>query len=141
MPDYSVVLTPTAEKIYRKIHDDAQPCIENGDTSNAKVKLLRMVDDAIDNLIPHEPFNLDKALTGALSNTFRVKKGRLRIYYAASSKDRKIVILYISETLRKEGDASDPYSIFAQMILRGQFKEVFASLGVRKNPQQPRMLN
>jgi mRNA-degrading endonuclease RelE of RelBE toxin-antitoxin system len=140
MPDYSVVLTPTAEKIYRQIHDDAQACIEDGDTSNAKVKLLRMVDDAIDNLIPHDPLSPDRALTGALSNTFRVKKGRLRIYYAASSKERKIVVLYISETLRKEGDVNDPYSVFAQMVLQGRFKEVFATLGIRK-PPQPRMFN
>jgi hypothetical protein len=61
MPDYSVVLTPTAETIYRKLHDDAQSCIDAGDTSNAKLTLMRMVDDAIDNIIPHDPFNVGNA--------------------------------------------------------------------------------
>lgn len=140
MPDYRVELTPTAEKLYRKMHDDAEACINSGDTTNAKVKLLRAVDDAIDNIIPHDPFNIGNALSGSLSNIFRVKKGRLRIYYAASSKDRRIVILYISETLRKAGDAHDPYSVFARLVLQGKFNEVFASLGVRRDlPQAPRM--
>jgi hypothetical protein len=92
--------------------------------------------DAIDSIIHHDPLSIGNALSGSLSNIFRVKKGRLRIYYAASSKEHKIVILYISESLRKAGDAHDPYSVFARMVLRGQFDEVFASLGVRKNAQQ-----
>jgi mRNA-degrading endonuclease RelE of RelBE toxin-antitoxin system len=139
MPDYNVVLTPTAETIYRKIHADAEACSNSGDTSNAKVKLLRAVDDAIDNVIPHDPFSLGNALSGSLSNIFRVKKGRLRIYYAASSKDHRIVILYISESLRKAGDAHDPYSVFARLVMQGRFDEVFASLGVRKGlSPQPR---
>jgi hypothetical protein len=65
----------------------------------------------------------------------------LRIYYAASSKERKIVILYISESLRKAGDAHDPYSVFARMVLKGRFDEVFASLGVRKNIQVGQQFN
>jgi mRNA-degrading endonuclease RelE of RelBE toxin-antitoxin system len=111
--------------------------MDSGDTSNAKVKLLRAVDDAIDNIIPHDPFSLGNALSGSLSNIFRAKKGRMRIYYAASSKDRRIVILYISESLRKAGDAHDPYSVFARLVLQGRFDEVFASLGIRKNLQPP----
>jgi mRNA-degrading endonuclease RelE of RelBE toxin-antitoxin system len=137
MPDYSVVLTPTAERIYRKIHADAEACIDSGDTSNAKVKLLRAVDDAIDNVIPHDPLSVGNALSGSLSNIFRVKKGRMRVYYAASSKEHRIVILYISESLRKAGDAHDPYSVFARLVLQGRFDEVFASLGVRKGLQTP----
>jgi mRNA-degrading endonuclease RelE of RelBE toxin-antitoxin system len=140
MAEYSVELTPTAEKLYRKMHEDAQVCIGSGDTSNARVKLLRAVDDAIDHIIPHDPFSIGNALSGSLSNIFRAKKGRLRIYYAASSKEHRIVILYISETLRKAGDAHDPYSVFARLVLQGKFNEVFASLGVRKDlPPAPRM--
>lgn len=136
MANYTVELTPSAEKVYQKIYEDAQPSIKAGDTTNAKVKMLRAVDEAIDTLIPHDPFSVGNALSGPLSNIFRVSKGRLRIYYAASSKDHKIVILYISETLRKAGDAHDPYSIFTRMVLSGRFDEVFARLGVRMPPRQ-----
>ena len=65
---------------------------------------------------------------------------RLRIYYAASSKQCKIVILYISQNLRKAGDVNDPYSIFTRLVMTGRFNEVFSRLGVRippKNVLQP----
>src|SRR6266436_2458975 len=107
---HTIELTPTAQKAYEEMHADAQGCIAAGDPSNAKITLMRMVDDAIDNIIPHDPFSTSKALTGPLSNIFRVKKGRLRIYYAGSSKEKRIVVLYISQTLRKAGDVNDPYS-------------------------------
>lgn len=140
MQNFDVQLTPTAQKIYEEMHADAQACITSGDQTNAKVTTLRMVDDAIDNIIPHDPFSTSNALAGPLSNIFRVKKGRLRIYYAASSKLRKIVVLYISRTLRKAGDVNDPYSIFTRLVMTGRFNEVFSRLGVRippKNTLQP----
>jgi mRNA-degrading endonuclease RelE of RelBE toxin-antitoxin system len=135
MDIFTVELTPTAEKIYEKMYDDAQACIRSGETSNAKLTLLRVVDEAIDKIIPHNPFSASNALSGPLSNVFRVSKGRLRIYYAASSRERKIVVLYISETLRKAGDARDPYSIFTRMVMSGRFDEVFSRLGVRIPPR------
>jgi len=135
MQQYNVELTASAEKTYRKLHDEAQEHIDAGDTSSAKVTLFRMVDEAIDKIIPHDPFSRANALSGPLSNVFRVSKGRLRIYYAASSKERQIVILYISETLRKGGDMRDPYSIFTRMVMSGQFDEVFTKLGVRMPPR------
>jgi mRNA-degrading endonuclease RelE of RelBE toxin-antitoxin system len=135
MQTYRVELTPTAQKAYEEIHADAQACIGVGDGSNAKVVTLRMVDDAIDNIIPHDPLAVRNALSGPLSNLFRVKKGRLRIYYAVSSKDRKVVILFISQTLRKAGDVNDPYSIFTRLVMTGRFDQVFAQLNVRIPPK------
>jgi mRNA-degrading endonuclease RelE of RelBE toxin-antitoxin system len=135
MQNYKIELTPTAQKVYEEMYADAQACIESGDHVNAKLTTLRMVDDAIDNIIPHDPFSTTNALSGPLSNIFRVKKGRLRIYYAASSKEKKIVVLYISQTMRKAGDTNDPYSIFTRMVLTGRFNEVFARLGVRIPPR------
>jgi mRNA-degrading endonuclease RelE of RelBE toxin-antitoxin system len=135
MQSYRVELTPTAQKSYEEIYADAQACIEAGDGSNAKVVTLRMVDDAIDNIIPHDPLAVRNALSGPLSNLFRVKKGRMRIYYAASSKERKVVILFISQTLRKAGDVNDPYSIFTRLVMTGRFDQVFAQLNVRIPPR------
>src|SRR5712692_5412738 len=53
----------------------------------------------------------------------------------SSSKEKKIVILYISRTLRKAGDMNDPYSIFTQLVMTGRFNQVFAQLGVRIPPK------
>jgi mRNA-degrading endonuclease RelE of RelBE toxin-antitoxin system len=136
MQSYTVELTPTAQKTYEEIHAEAQACIEAGDGSNAKVTTLRMVDDAIDNIIPHDPIAVRNALSGPLSNIFRVKKGRLRIYYAVSSREKTVVILFISQTLRKAGDVNDPYSIFTRLVMTGRFDQVFARLNVRIPPRQ-----
>lgn len=76
------------------------------------------------------------ALEGPLSNIFRIKKGRLRICWIASSVHREIVILYISESLRKEGDANDPYEIFSKVVISGKSNSFFEQLGV-KIPTKP----
>ena len=133
---YSVELTQTAEETYRRLYEEAQACIRTGDVSNSRVTAWKMVDEAIDKIIPHDPFNPERALKGPLTNIFRAAKGRIRICYVASSKLKRIVILYISDTPRKEGDVRDPYSIFTRLVLSGKFDEVFARLGVRKPPRQ-----
>ena len=128
-----VELSATAEEVYRRIYREAAEKITAGDTSHPKVKLLRVVDDCLDNIIPQDPFNPKRALRGALTNMFRVKKGRLRICYTASSGGGiKIVVLYIAETPRKEGDKNDPYAIFTNMVMSGDFDHIFDRLGVRR---------
>ncbi len=131
MQAYKIELTPTAQKTYEDMYSEAQACMAAGDKANAKVTALNMVDDAIDNIIPHDPFSRSNSLTGPLANLYRVKKGRMRIYYAASSRDKRIVILYISETPRKAGDINDPYAIFTRMVMTGRFNEIFTELNVR----------
>jgi len=128
---FEVELTATAERVYRKLYADAQACLDAGDESSAKVKLFNVVDEAVTRIIPHEPLNPNRALSGHLSNIFRVKKGGIRICYLASSKHRKIVILYISEKPRKAGDVHDPYETFTRMVLSGTFDGTFANLGIK----------
>jgi len=129
------MLTPTAESAYREIHEQAQEQLDKGNTGSPKVKLLRLIDDCIDKIIPADPLAKERALSGALSGLFRVKQGRTRICYCASSKHNTITILYISETLRKEGDKNDPYAIFTGIVMSGRYDEVFEKLGLRR-PQR-----
>lgn len=129
---YSIELTETAERTYRNLWQEARRCRERGDGSGAKVTLFEMVDEAVNRIIPADPLNRSRALSSSpLSNIFRVKKGRLRICYVVSSLQRRIVILYISETPRKEGDVYDPYAVFSQLVESGEFDKVFAELGIR----------
>jgi mRNA-degrading endonuclease RelE of RelBE toxin-antitoxin system len=137
---YEVELTETAEQTYNRVFTDAQECIRAGDLSNSKVTLLKQVDEVIDKIIPHDPCSPQRGLRGPLSNIFRISKGRMRICYVVSSQAKKIVVLYISDTPRKSGDASDPYSIFTRMVLSGKFDEVFARLGIRHPKQSPKGL-
>jgi hypothetical protein len=88
---------------------------------------------AVEALERQEPFVNQVLATHSLA--MLGSGAELRIYYAASSKERKIIILYISETLRKDGDVRDPYSIFTRLVLSGRFDEVFTKLGVRVPPR------
>lgn len=128
---YEVELTATAEATFSKLYLEAKECIESGDESNSKVKLYRMVEELLIKIIPQDPFSTSRSLSGRLSNFFRVKKGRIRVCYVGSSKQKKIYVLYISETLRKDGDKNDPYAIFTRMVMSGKFDDTIAKLGVR----------
>ena len=127
---YEVELTETAEKVYLRAFEEAQVCIGRGDRTNSKVKHFRIIQEALDTIIPHDPFNPSRALSGSLSNIFRVKKGRVRLCYIGSSQQKKITVLYISDTPRKEGDKQDPYAIFSKMVESGRLDNFFEALEI-----------
>ncbi|HEY6393658.1 MAG TPA: type II toxin-antitoxin system YhaV family toxin [Bryobacteraceae bacterium] len=129
---YTVELTKTAEKVYERLFNDAQACLAAGDVSNSKVTLFNMIEEALDKIIPYDPFAPERSLSGSLSGAFRVKKGRFRICYAGSSDQKRIVVLYISDSPRKAGDTNDPYAIFTKLVTSGKFDDVFRKLGVRR---------
>ena len=134
---YEVLLTESAEKVYVDLYSRAKAAEEKNDPTNAACTTFRMVSETIKNVIPKDPINKRYALTEGLSNIFRIKKGRLRICWIASSKLRKIYVLFISETMRKAGDANDPYRIFEKILMSGELDEFFAKLGVKKPERSP----
>lgn len=99
-----------------------------GEQHSAHHTVFRMVEEVIKVFIPRNPVSKDYGLSGPLSQFFRVKKGRYRICWAASSKQRRVCILFISETLRKQGDASDPYNIFEKLVASGKFNSALDKL-------------
>lgn len=135
-PPYKVELTATAKRVYRAWYKDAREADERGDPTNAKCTLFRMVDEAVEKIIPQDPINRQYALTRELSNIFRLHKGRVRICWIASSEQRKVSVLFISESLRKEGDANDPYRAFTKMLMSGEFDSEFTKMKVRKPTQR-----
>jgi len=86
-------LSDVAAKVYQRIYKDAQDCLDRGDDTNSKVKLLRIVDEVLDTIIPHDPFAPERGLAGLLSGIYRIKKSRLRICYVGSSRQRKIMAI------------------------------------------------
>jgi mRNA-degrading endonuclease RelE of RelBE toxin-antitoxin system len=118
---FTIELTDIAEAVYNRLYEDAQACLAKGDETNSKVKQLRIVDDVLDRIIPHDPFAPDRGLSGSLSGIYRIKKGRLRICYVGSSKTRRITVLYISDTPRKDGDSHDPYKVLTRLVKSGKF--------------------
>ena len=128
---YAIDMTGSAEMVYVELGRKSKEAQRRGDYTSAHCTIFHMVRSAIRETIPSDPINRTHALSGDLSNIYRIKKGRYRICWIASSKLRRICILYISETLRKEGDVNDPYRIFAQAVMSGQFNDIFAKYGVR----------
>lgn len=136
---YTLEMTATAKAVYLDLHRKSKEAEERGDATNAHCTAFRMVREAIKFVIPNTPTDKRYALAGDLSNIYRIKKGRMRICWVASSRLRRICILFISESVRKEGDMNDPYRVFANMVMSGQFNDVFGQLGVRipKRPPSP----
>jgi mRNA-degrading endonuclease RelE of RelBE toxin-antitoxin system len=129
---FKIELSEVAEKVYKRLYEEARECLERKDETNSKVKQFRMVEEALDKIIPHDPFAPERSLSGALAGIYRVKKGRIRICYVGSSANKQITILYISDTPRKAGDARDPYRVFTRMIQSGKFEKFLDPPGVHK---------
>jgi len=125
---YDVEMSDSAAGVYKDLYQKMKIAEARGDSSSAHHTVFRMVEDVIKNVIPQDPINKRYGLSGPLSRFFRMKKGRYRICWAASSQKRKVIILFISETLRKEGDANDPYNIFTKLVMSGKFDDVLSRL-------------
>ena len=128
---YAVEMTAAAEAVYTDLYRNAKAAETNGHPESAHCTTFNMVKEAVKTLIPRDPLNKRNALRGKLSNIFRLRKGRLRICWIASSQMRRICILFIAQTLRKEGDANDPYVIFQNLLESGLFDEAMQKLSVK----------
>ena len=125
---FEVEFSATAASVYSQLHENMRKAEAGGELGGAHHTIFRMVEQTIKNVIPRDPLNRSYGLAGPLSRFFRIKKGRFRICWAASSEKKKIVILFISETLRKQGDANDPYNIFTRLVMSGKFDELLKNL-------------
>ncbi len=132
----SVLMTETAAATYERFFIRAQKALERGEKDSPHVKTLRLIDEAIETIIPHAPFDKKHALVGTLRPIFRLHKGRLRICWVGSSERNEVHIIFISETLRKEGDANDPYEVLSRQVKNGIFDSVFRHLGVKSPLRQ-----
>ena len=128
---YRVDMTETAERVYRDLYKKAKVAEQLGHPESSHCKTFRIVQEALKTIIPNDPLSRAYALRGELSNIFRLRKGRMRIMWIASSAMKRVCILFISETLRKAGDANDPYEHFQRLLEAGAFDEALEELGVR----------
>jgi len=128
---YRVEMTASAEAAYKEFYRRSQQAIEKKDPSNAHCTIFNMIRNSVRELIPSIAIDKRYALEGRFSNIFRLKKGRMRICWIASSEHRTVIILFISQTLRKEGDSRDPYELFSKMLSSGEYDDMFERLGVK----------
>jgi mRNA-degrading endonuclease RelE of RelBE toxin-antitoxin system len=129
---YTVEMTATAEGVYADLYRKCKAAEKLGHSESVHCTTFHMVQEAVKKIIPHDPIDKRYALRGHLSNIFRLRKGRLRILWIASSAMRRICILFISETVRKEGDPNDPYEIFQGQLESGVFDEALGHVRVKR---------
>lgn len=134
---YEVDMTATAEEVYTNLARLSKAAESAGDDVNAHCTTFNMVKDAVKRIIPNDPLNKSYALRGDLANIFRLRKGRLRICWIASSHLHRVCILFISESLRKEGDVNDPYVVFKSLLDSGIFDGMIRKYGVRIPTRPP----
>jgi mRNA-degrading endonuclease RelE of RelBE toxin-antitoxin system len=125
---YEVSLSDHASEVYAKLYIAMKEAEERGEANSAHHTTFRMIEEAVKVFSPRNPTDPQYGLRGALSQYFRVKKGRHRICWAADSRKRRVCILFISESLRKEGDRSDPYVVFEKLIKSGAFDKLLRKL-------------
>ena len=119
---YRVTLTESASKVYLELEERNHEALKNDDPTNQHCTSFRMVDEAIRTLIPSDPANKKYALHAPLTDLYRISKGRTRIAWVVDTTHREILIVYISDTPRKEGDKNDPYVVLNAMAKAGYLK-------------------
>ncbi len=130
---FAVDITASAEEVYRDLYRKCKAAENLGHSESVHCTTFRMIEEAVKKIIPRDPLNKTYALRGDLSNIFRLRKGRCRILWIASSTMRRICILFISETMRKDGDSNDPYEVFQRLFESGRFDEMLRQFGVRSS--------
>ena len=124
--------------------EHAQRKDPHGFASNANVKLLRAVNRAMSEVIPQEPSRGEYRQGNTLGPHFRhwrrARIGRrFRLFFRYDTKARVIVYAWMNDerTLRSSGSRTDPYTVFARMLARGDPPDDWASLiaASRQGPQ------
>jgi len=126
---YEIELSSIAEAAYSDYRRRAEKASLRGDVSNSHITTFNMLQDAFRAISAH-PTERKYALAGHLACMYRIKKGRMRICWIVSPDQRRVCVLFISETMRKEGDAQDPYEVFTKMVMSGKFNEILQGIGM-----------
>lgn len=96
--------------------------------SKAKRQLFKCVSRLAQDLLPHHAGTSQHYLSGSLRDVvFRVKQGRLRIFYTMSRERSLVILLDVAQ--RKDGDKHDAYEVLNRRIRAGDFDGSFALCG------------
>ena len=107
----------------------------HGFASNANVKLLQALNQAMTEAIPQDPsrpeYRQGNTLGARYRHWRRAKIGRqFRLLFRYDAKAKVIVYAWVNDqrTLRSSGSKTDPYTVFARMLARGNPPDNWASL-------------
>ena len=95
---YIVVLGIGSEQTYMRLQHLAEFQLSHGETANYHVALFRKLEDLLERVLPQDPFNRERALSGPLANVFRVTDEPIRVYYCGAPNEAKITVIRIADT-------------------------------------------
>ena len=122
----------------RRLHQAAQRAQRNnpaGFASNANVKLFRALSRLMLEIIPQDPswdaYRQGSTLGARHRHWRRARIGRrFRLFFRYDSKAKVIVYAWVNDrsALRSSGSRTDPYTVFARMLARGNPPDDWAAL-------------
>ncbi len=122
----------------RKLHNAVQRARRNdpkGFASNANVKLFHALSRLMLEVIPQDPSRDAYRQGGTLGPRYRhwrrARIGRrFRLFFRYDVRAKVIVYAWVNDrsTLRSSASRSDPYTVFARMLTRGNPPDDWASL-------------
>ena len=122
----------------RKLHNAVQRAQRSdpaGFASNANVKLFRALSRLMLEVIPLDPSRDEYRQGSTLGPRYRhwrrARIGRrFRLFFRYDTRAKVIVYAWVNDqsTLRSSGSRTDPYTVFARMLVRGNPPDDWASL-------------
>lgn len=102
--------------------------LANPESANATVYagIKRVLTDLLP--VEHRAIQRQYGMHDELSDFFRVRVGRLRIIWGASTQRGLVIVLFVGK--RKEGDKHDVYVDFARRLKAGTFDDQLSELGL-----------
>lgn len=119
---YIVGLTPPAEATYARLSCLSESLLSQGDHSNSSVAIFKKLEHILEHVIPQDPFNRERALSGPLAHVFRVTDDPIRVYYCGSINQPKITVIRIADTVLKSDNN------FLAKWMMGHNEQVIANL-------------
>ena len=123
---YSVELTKVAEDDYDQLQARAQHFLDSAGERHPAVRTFKVVQNAIDNILPLNPCNPNRALAGTLSFLYLLPLGRVSLSYVVNEAKPAVIVLTISRAVKN--DAVRDW--LTTGIESGELGPVLESLGI-----------
>jgi hypothetical protein len=118
MNKYRVELAGPAVSMYTYLS------AHSGTKDSTEIKLLHLLDEIIDEVMPFRPFDSGTELGGRLAGVYWISQDTLHIFYGASPKPRTVVILSIWDGPNSEAHLRQADILCTQMVFSGKFREL-----------------
>jgi hypothetical protein len=120
MNKYRVELAAPAVRMYKYLS------AHSGAKDNTETKLLNILDEIINDVMPFQPFDSGTELGGCLAGVYWISQDTLHVFYQASPKPQTVVIISIWDGPDSDAHVRQADILCTQMFLSGRFPQMLA---------------